>query len=133
MAETTTRPNFFQLRGDMGVSADTPFTMDGPDEDGVYVITSPDVDDAVLAAALDEHDPNPAIVPPPSPAEVEAAAKAEKVRTVEDDVDTLRQWAVDAAALTQRPTAISAAEHKEIVRRLGIFFDRFADYVEGKR
>lgn len=46
---------------------------------------------------------------------------------------TLRQWSVDAATTnTNWPTMTAVqkdATQREVIRRLGIFFDRFADFL----
>lgn len=55
-------------------------------------------------------------------------AERTRVRTA---YSTLKQWAVDAEATYDAATTatrgLTAGEQREVVRRLGIFFDRFAD------
>lgn len=73
MATTSTAPNLYQLGQEIGGSPS--FRMSGPYEDGSYRVVSPEVPEPALQAALDAHHPNPAIVPPPTPAEQQATAE----------------------------------------------------------
>lgn len=68
--------------------------------------------------------------------EAAAAARAVKLGNVKTAVPTLRSWAIDAANASnswsgwdqsQKNTAM-----KTVITRLGVFFDRFADLIEGR-
>jgi len=63
--------------------------------------------------------------------QIEFEDREQKQSNVEQAVDTLRQWAIDSAGTTvtdQNNTAVT----QQIVDRLGVFFDRFADLIESK-
>ncbi len=55
-----------------------------------------------------------------------------KGTNVSQSVTTLRQWASDAASTTVT-TGNQVVVLQQVVNRLGIFFDRFADLIESKR
>ena len=55
-----------------------------------------------------------------------------KGTNVSQAVTTLRQWAVDAAGTTVT-TGNQVTVLQQVVNRLGVFFDRFADLIESKR
>lgn len=64
----------------------------------------------------------------------ENAAQADrdaKMGNVQQAVDTLRQWAVDAAA-TDVTQGNAVQVLNVVVDRLGVFFDRFADLVQAR-
>ncbi len=56
----------------------------------------------------------------------------QKANNVSQAVTTLRQWALDAAGTTVT-TGNQVAVLQQVVDRLGVFFDRFADLIESKR
>ena len=56
----------------------------------------------------------------------------QKATNVSQAVTTLRQWATDAAGTTVT-TGNQVTVLQQVVDRLGIFFDRFADLIESKR
>lgn len=66
----------------------------------------------------------------PSPREQLRRVAPDNIR---QSYTTLRQWSADAAATYAAATsgnrALTPAEQREVIRRLGIFFDRFADYL----
>ncbi len=59
------------------------------------------------------------------------AVRQTKATAVDNAVATLRQWAIDADGTTVT-TGNSVAVLQQVVDRLGVFFDRFADLVESK-
>ncbi len=65
-------------------------------------------------------------------AEADAADREAKLTQVGTAVATLRTWAEDARATTVT-TANTVVVLQTIVDRLGVFFDRFADLIEGQR
>lgn len=79
---TSTQPNLYQLAVELGNPA-IGFRMVGPRADGTFVVRTDAVTQAALAAAVAAHVPNPAIVPPPTPAEQQAASEAAN-RTIVD-------------------------------------------------
>ena len=64
--------------------------------------------------------------------EIDAEDRAQKGDNVSQAVTTLRQWADDAASTTVT-NGTNTAITQQVVDRLGIFFDRFADLIESRR
>lgn len=63
-----------------------------------------------------------------------AAIRRSKSDAVDNSIAALRQWALDAAALDGNVTSANAVVVlQEVVDRLGVFFDRFADLRESQR
>jgi len=66
----------------------------------------------------------------------EATARLAKRTAVGGSVATLRQWSTDAATThTNWPTMTAGQKdstQREVIRRLGIFFERFADLIEAQ-
>ncbi len=76
---------------------------------------------------------------PATPDEIEAVDeqidqedREQKGTNVSQAVTTLRQWASDAAGTTVT-NGNNKVVTQQMVNRLGIFFDRFADLIESKR
>lgn len=131
MAVTATEPNLYQLGQEIG--GNPAWRMLGPDDDGNYTVTAAGLEDALVQAALDAHDPDPSVVPPPSAADLEVAAKVTKIQNVNNALTTLRQWANDAHTVGAQGANVTQAQHKALFDRMGTFLDRFADYIEGQR
>lgn len=68
--------------------------------------------------------------------EAAAAARAVKLNNVKTSVATLRAWATDAESATAAwdgwTQAQKNAAMKTVISRLGVFFSRFADLIEGR-
>ena len=62
----------------------------------------------------------------------DGVALNQKATNVSQAVTTLRQWAVDAAGTTVN-NGNNRAVTQQVVDRLGVFFDRFADLIESRR
>ncbi len=65
-------------------------------------------------------------------AQIDSEDREQKGTNVSQAVVTLRQWASDAAGTTVT-TGNQVAVLQQVVDRLGVFFDRFADLIESKR
>jgi hypothetical protein len=57
--------------------------------------------------------------------------KTPETVSLQDAYATLKQWAVEAEVLHQAlaTRTMTAAEQREVIRRLGIFFGKFADLI----
>ncbi len=64
--------------------------------------------------------------------QIDAEDREQKGANVSQAVSTLRQWAIDAAG-TSVNNGNNTNVTQQVVDRLGIFFDRFADLIESKR
>ncbi len=64
--------------------------------------------------------------------QIDSEDRDTKGDNVSQSVTTLRQWAVDAAATTVN-NGNNATVTQQVVDRLGVFFDRFADLIESRR
>lgn len=76
------------------------------------------VDDTTLAAAINAHVPS---------ATFGMTARQLKLRA---EVATLRTWAADGAVLAAAPGTLTQVQLHEVIRRLGLFFDGFADLLD---
>ncbi len=65
-------------------------------------------------------------------AQIDAEDREQKGTNVSQAVTTLRQWASDAAGTTVN-NGNNTTVTQQVVDRLGVFFDRFADLIESKR
>lgn len=64
--------------------------------------------------------------------QIDQEDREQKATNVSQAVVTLRQWAADAAGTTVT-NGNNRAVTQQVVDRLGVFFDRFADLIESKR
>ena len=64
--------------------------------------------------------------------QIDSDDREQKGTNVSQAVTTLRQWAVDAASTTVT-TGNQVVVLQQVVNRLGVFFDRFADLIESRR
>ncbi len=64
--------------------------------------------------------------------QIDAEDREQKGTNVSQAVSTLRQWAVDAGNTTVT-NGNNTTVTQQVVDRLGVFFDRFADLIESKR
>ena len=87
---------------------------DEPNESAVFTVSVVALDAGELAAVADEQD------------------RAGKRVNVANAVSTLRDWATQAAGVTVT-SGNAVATLQTMVDRMGTFFDRFADLIEGQR
>ena len=64
--------------------------------------------------------------------QIDSDDREQKGTNVSQAVTTLRQWASDAAGTTVN-NGNNTNVTQQVVDRLGVFFDRFADLIESKR